>query len=96
MLVVQLIPLGRGRISNLSSSIARLQQSLFIIFVSMEDSYLIDVFGSICLLRKYIYDYKRIIHFLFRYPRDRFFIVSFDSSLFPCRIRGDDRSFTHP
>ena len=47
----RLILLGWGRTSSLSPSITRLQQSLFIIFVSMEDSFLIGVFGSIRLLR---------------------------------------------
>ena len=42
-----LILLGCGRASSLSPSIARLQQSLFIIFVSMEDSYLIGAFGEL-------------------------------------------------
>ena len=51
-----LILLGCGRASSLSPSIARLQQSLFIIFVSMEDSYLIGIFGSIRLLRRLNWD----------------------------------------
>ena len=55
-----LILLGCGRASSLSPSIARLQQSLFIIFVSMEDSYLIGVFGSIRLLRRQSYFISKI------------------------------------
>ena len=49
-----LVNLGCGRASSLSPSIARLQQSLFIIFVSMEDSCLIGAFGSIRLSRRRI------------------------------------------